>query len=113
MLRFSPFYCCPEGKGTTGPQGPLQGAPPHPAPIYIRKIARDHPTLIRIVRRFFNVPQNYQHSRNCEKTRKFNHLQMKLQRQYFSPQLFKDPEYWSGRSLSQPGAQPSEPPVRA
>ena len=27
---------------------------------------RDHPTLIRIVRGFFNVPQNYQHSRNCE-----------------------------------------------
>ena len=25
-----------------------------------------HPTLIRIVRGFFNVPQNYQHSRNCE-----------------------------------------------
>ena len=27
---------------------------------------RDHPTLIQIVRGFFNVPQNYQHSRNCE-----------------------------------------------
>ena len=27
---------------------------------------RDHPTLIRIVRGFFNVPQNYEHSRNCE-----------------------------------------------
>ena len=24
-----------------------------------------HPTLIRIVRGFFKVPQNYQHSRNC------------------------------------------------
>ena len=27
---------------------------------------RDHPTLFRIVRGFFYVPQNYQHSRNCE-----------------------------------------------
>ena len=27
---------------------------------------RDHPTLIRIVHGFFNEPQNYQHSRNCE-----------------------------------------------
>ena len=34
-----------------------------------------------------------------EKTRKSNHLQMKLQKQHFSPQLFKDPECWSGRSL--------------
>ena len=31
--------CCPEGKGTTGLQGPLQGAPSHPPPIYIRKTA--------------------------------------------------------------------------
>ena len=41
---------------------------------------------------------------------------MKLQRQHFSPQLFKDPECWSGRSLelstSRVTAQPSEPPVR-
>ena len=34
-----------------------------------------------------------------ETTRKSNHMQMKLQRQHFSPQLFKDPECWSGRSL--------------
>ena len=27
---------------------------------------RDHPAPIRIVRGFFNVPQNYQNSRNCE-----------------------------------------------
>ena len=30
---------CPEGKGTTGLQGPLQGAPPHPPPFHIRKTA--------------------------------------------------------------------------
>ena len=60
--------CCPEGKGTTGLQGPLQGAPPHPPPFTHKRQPqhRDHPTLIRIVRGFFNVPQNYQHSRSCE-----------------------------------------------
>ena len=46
---------------------PLQGAPPHPPPLqftYERQpLHRDHPTLIRIVRGFFNVPQNYQHSK--------------------------------------------------
>ena len=31
--------CCPEGKGTTGLQGPLQGAPPHPPSFHIRKTA--------------------------------------------------------------------------
>ena len=77
----------------------------HPPFTYERQPQhRDHPTLIRIVRGFFNVPQNFQHSRNCETgppayrsyPRKSNHLQMELQRQHFSPQLFKDPECWSG-----------------
>ena len=39
----------------------------HPPFTYERQPQhRDYPTLIRIVRGFFNVPQNYQHSRNCE-----------------------------------------------
>ena len=42
-ILFSPFLlgriCCSVGKGTTGPQGPLQGAPPHSTPNYIRKTA--------------------------------------------------------------------------
>ena len=39
----------------------------HPSFTYERQPQhRDHPTLMRIVRGFFNVPQNYQHSRNCE-----------------------------------------------
>ena len=39
----------------------------HPPFTYERQPQhRDHPTLIPIVRGFFNVPQNYQHSRNCE-----------------------------------------------
>ena len=39
----------------------------HPPFTYERQpMHRDHPTLIRIVRGFFTVSQNYQHSRNCE-----------------------------------------------
>ena len=39
----------------------------HPPFSYERQPQHwDHPTLIQIVRGFFNVPQNYQHSRNCE-----------------------------------------------
>ena len=40
---------------------------PHPPFTYERQPQhRDHPTLTRIVCGFFNVPQNYQHSRKCE-----------------------------------------------
>ena len=63
------FYSCPEGKGTRGLQGPIQRCPTSPTlPFaYERQPQhRDHPTLFRIVRGFFYVPQNYQHSRNCE-----------------------------------------------
>ena len=39
----------------------------HPPFTYERQPQhRDHPPLIRIVGGFFNVPQNYQHSRNCD-----------------------------------------------
>ena len=117
------FYSCPEGKGTRALQGAIRRCPTSPTPpfAYERQPQhRDHPTIIRIVRGFFNVPQSYQHSRNCEtgppayrpyprKTRKSNRLYMKLQRQHFSPQLFKDPECWSGRSL---GVSNSRPPAR-
>ena len=74
----------------------FKGAPPSPtSPIRIRKTATapGSPYSFRIVRGFFYVPQNYHHSRNCDgtsdlpslskKTRKSNHLQMKLQRQHF------------------------------
>ena len=71
----------------------FKGAPPHPPPIRIRRTATapGSPYSFRIVRGFFYVPQNYQHSRYSrtsdlssisEKTRKSNHLQMKLQRQH-------------------------------
>ena len=62
------IYNCPERKGTRGLQRPIQGAPPHPPPICIRKTATapGSPYSFRIVRGFFYVPQNYQHSRNCE-----------------------------------------------
>ena len=47
---------------------PYEGAPPHPPSICIRKTATapGSPYSFRIVRGFFYVPQNYQHSRNCE-----------------------------------------------
>ena len=47
---------------------PYEGAPPHPPHICIRKTATapGSPYSFRIVRGFFYVPQNYQHSRNCE-----------------------------------------------
>ena len=46
----------------------FKGAPPHPPPNYIRNTATapGSPYSFRIVRGFFYVPQNYQHSRNCE-----------------------------------------------
>ena len=63
------FYSCPEGKGTRGLQGPIQRCLTSPTPpIRIRKTATapGSPYSFRIVRGFFYVPQNYQHSRNCE-----------------------------------------------
>ena len=62
------FYSCPEGKGTRGLQGPIQRCPTSPTPpIRIRKTATapGSPYSFRIVRGFFYVPQNYQHSRTC------------------------------------------------
>ena len=41
-------------------------SPTHPFAYKRQPQHRDHPTLFRIVRGFFYVPQNYQHSRNCE-----------------------------------------------
>ena len=51
----------------------FKGAPPHPPPIRIRKTATapGSPYSFRIVRGFFYVPQNYQHSRNCETYRPY------------------------------------------
>ena len=83
------------------------------------------PYSLRIVCGFFNVPKIYYMCKGlwdgayglsslAEKTRKSNRLQMLLQRQHFPPQLFKDPECWSGRGLNlrppaqQTGAYPIE-----
>ena len=101
----------------------------HP-PIRIRKTATapGSPYSFRIVRGFFYVPQNYQHSRNCEtgpptyrpyprRLKKSNHLEMKLQRQHFLLSYLKTLSVGpvgvsnSRSPASQPGAQPSEPPV--
>ena len=44
----------------------------HPPFTYERQPQhRDHPTFIRIVRGFFNVPQNYQHSRIMRRDLRF------------------------------------------
>ena len=66
-----------------------------------RATASGSPYSYRIVRGFFSFPQNYQHSKNgetdlrlsslSEKTRKSNHLQMKLQRQHFLLSYLKTP----------------------
>ena len=109
----------------------FEGARPHLPPIRIRKTATapGSPYSFRIVRGFFYVPQNYQHSRNCEtgpptyrpyprRLEKSNHLQMKLQRQHFLLSYLKTLSVGpvgvtnSRPPASQPGTQPSEPPVR-
>ena len=62
----------PRGKGTRGLQGPIRRcltSPTHPpSPIRIRKTATapGSPYSFRIVGGFYYVPQNYEHSRNCE-----------------------------------------------
>ena len=88
----------------------------HPPFTYVRQPQhRDHPTLIRIVRGLFNVPQNYQHSRNCETgppvyspySRRLEVLireslticRWNYKGSTFLLSYFKDPECWSGRSL--------------
>ena len=63
------IYRCPEGKGSRGLQGPIRRCPTSPSPPSTDERQpqhRDYPTLFQIVRGFFYVPQNYQHSRNCE-----------------------------------------------
>ena len=68
FFLFSPFYWA--GFVAQRERAQQDSKVPHltqPPFTYERQPQhRDHPTLIRIVRGFFNVPQNYQHSRNCE-----------------------------------------------
>ena len=98
----------PRGKGHKRTKVLFEGAPPPPPPpppsIRIRKTATapGSPYSFRIVRGFFYVPQNYQHSRNCEMAyrpypRRLESLT--ITKTALSPQLFKDHECWSGRSL--------------
>ena len=102
------FYSYPEGKGTRELQGPIQRCPtsptPPPPPIRIRKTATapGSPYSFRIVRGFFYVPQNYKNSRNCETgppTYRTYPRSLESPTTALSPQLFKDPECWFGRSL--------------
>ena len=102
----------------------------HPPFTYERQPQhRDHPTLIRIVRGFFNVPQNYQHSRNCETGPpvyrpyprrleslticRWNYKGSTFLLSYFKTLSVGPVGVSNSRPpASQPGAQPSEPPVR-
>ena len=105
-------YSSPEGKGTRGFQRPIRRCPTSPPPIPILKTATatGSPYTFRIVRRFFYVPQKLSTFKELwdgtsssaslsQMTRTSNHLLMKCTRAALSPQLFKDPEGWSGRSL--------------
>ena len=57
----------PRGKGHKRTFKVLyEGAPPPPFAYKRQPQHRDAPILFRIVRGFFYVTQNYQHSRNCE-----------------------------------------------
>ena len=102
----------------------------HPPFTYERQPQHgDHPTLIRIVRGFFNVPQNYQHSRNCETgPPAYRPYPRRLESLTLCRWNYKGSTFLlsylktlsvglvgvsnSRPPASQPGAQPSEPPVR-
>ena len=102
----------PRGKGHKRTSRSYSKVPhlTHP-PIRIRKTATapGSPYSFRILRGFFYVPQNYQHSRNCETgpptyrpyPRRLESLTFAddITKAALSPQLFKDPECWSDRSL--------------
>ena len=113
------IYSCPEGKRTQGRHKRTQWAQedfkvPHLTypPICIQKTATApgspysfsnsawvllRPTELSTFKELWDGTSSLLSL--FEKTRKYDHLQMKLQRQHFSPQLLKDPECWSGRSL--------------
>jgi len=102
----------------------------HPPFTYERQPQhRDHPTLIRIVRGFFNVPQNYQHSRNCETGPPvYRPYPRRLESLTICRWNYKGSTFLlsylkilsvgpvgvlnSRPPASQPSAQPSEPPVQ-
>ena len=102
----------------------------HPPFTYERQPQhRDHPTLTRIVRGFFNVSQNYQHSRNCEtgppvyrpyprRLESLNICRWNYKGSTFLLSYLKTLSVGpvgvsnSRPPASQPSAQSSEPPVR-
>ena len=102
----------------------------HPSFTYERQPQhRDHPTLIRIVRGFFSVPQNYKHSRNCETgPAAYRPYPRRLESLTIFRWNYKGSTFLlsylktlsvgpvgvsnSRPPASKPGAQPSEPPVR-
>ena len=130
-FHWAGFYNCTEGKGTRGLHGPIRKCPPHPLPH--RQTKDSHSTGITLL--FLNSAwvllrpielSTFMElwdgtsglSSLSEKTRKSNHLQMKLQRQNFLLSYLKTLSVGLvgvSNSLpprSQPSAQPSELPVR-
>ena len=117
------FYSCPVDFKVL-----FKGAPPHPRHSHTKDSHSTGITLLffRIVRGFFHVPQNYQHSRICETgpstyrpyPRRLESLTMKLRRQHFLLSYLKTLSVGpvgvsnSRPPASLPGAQPSEPPER-
>ena len=125
------FYSCPEGKGTRGLQGPIQRCPTSPTPHSHTKDSHStgitllfsnsarvllRPTELSTFKELWDGTSDL--SSLSEKTRMSNHLQMKLQGQHFLLSYLKTLSVGpvgvsnSRPPVSQPGAQPSEPPVR-
>ena len=135
FLLFSPFYwagfVAQRERAQQDSKVPYKVRPTSPTPqfTYERQPQhRDHPTLIRIVRGFFNVPQNYQHSRNCEtgppvyrpyprRLESLTNCRWNYKGSTFLLSYLKTLSVApvgvsnSWPPASQPSAQPSEPPV--
>ena len=124
------IYNCPEGKGTRGLQRPIRRCPTSPTPHLHTKDSHStgitllcsnsawvllRPTELSTFKELWDGTSGL--SSLSEKTRKSNHLQMKLQRQHFLLSYLKTLSVGpvgvsnSQPPASQPGEQPSELPV--
>ena len=124
------IYSCPEGKGARGLQRPLRRCPTSPTPHLHTKDSHStgitllfsnsawvllRPTELSTFKELWDGTSGL--SSLSEKTRKSNHLQMKLQREHFLLSYLKTLSVGrvgasnSQPPASQPGEQPSELPV--
>ena len=125
FIHFTVQDLLPRGKGHNRTSRSLPRCPTSPTPhIYERQSQnRDHPTLIRIVRGFFNVPQNYEtgppvyhpYPRRLESLTicRWNYKGSTFLLSYLKILSVGPVGVSNSRPpASQPGAQPSEQPVR-